>query len=109
MSQRLFCPHTEDSACNANRQGKLNKEINKIYAQRLHDRLLPHADMTFYRNKKELTKKKFKLKKKENCVKDANMVIATYEGLINRRGLIRANHRYTSISDADTMDKPTQP
>jgi len=37
------------------------------------------------------------------------MVIATYEGLINRRGLIRANHRYTSISDADTMDKPTQP
>ena len=76
MSQRLFCPHTEDSACNANRQDKLNKEINK---------------------------------KKENCVKDANMVIATYEGLINRRGLIRANHRYTSISDADIMDKPTQP
>ena len=78
---------TEDSVCNAKRHDELNEEIDTIYDRKPNDRLLPHADVAFFRNKQELTKK-YKLKKKENWVKDATMVIETYEGLINRRGLI---------------------
>lgn len=38
----------------------------QIYAKKPYNRLLPHADVAFSRNKKELTKKKSnKLKRKE--------------------------------------------
>jgi len=54
----------------------VNEEIDKIYDKKPHDRLLPQADVAFFQNKQELTKK-YKLKKKENWVKDATMVIET--------------------------------
>ena len=41
----------------------------------------------FFKNKRDRAKK-FKLKKKENWVQDANTVIETYEGLMNCRGRI---------------------
>jgi len=64
------------------RHDELNDEIKKIYEMKPHDRLLPHADVAFFKNKRDLAKK-FKLKKKENWVQDTNIVIETYEGIMN--------------------------
>jgi len=66
---------------------ELNEKIEKIYEKKPNDRLLPHADVAFFKNKRDLAKK-FKLKKKENWVQDANTVIETYEGIMKCRGRI---------------------
>jgi len=83
----LSIHNSEDSACNAKRHDELNEEIEKIYGKKPNDRLLPHADAAFFKNKRDRGKK-FKLKKKENWVQDANTVIETYQGLMNCRGHI---------------------
>jgi len=56
--------HAEDSAaCNAKRHDELKEEIDAIFENKPHDRLLPHADVAFFKNKKELSKK-FKERKR---------------------------------------------
>jgi len=44
-----------------------SEEIDAIYKKKSYGRLLPHADVAFFRNKKERSKK-LKMKKKENWV-----------------------------------------
>ena len=56
--------NSKDSACNAKRHEELNNEIEKIYEKKSNNRLLPHADVLFFKNKRDRAKK-FKLKKKE--------------------------------------------
>jgi len=50
--------NSEDSACNAKRRDELNEEIEKIYEKKLLlDRLLPHADVAYFKNKRDIADK----------------------------------------------------
>ena len=63
----------------------LNNEINEIYEAKPPTRLLPHADVQFFKTKKDEAKK-YKLQRKELWVRDAKRIIETYAQLSDNRG-----------------------
>jgi len=78
----------EDSEVNKLRHEELNQAIDEIYDEKPHDRLLPHADVEYFRKQTKLQAKKKKLISKEDWVKVAQIILRTYEGLMNRGGRI---------------------
>jgi len=78
----------EDSEVNKARHKELDQAIDAIYDAKPHDRLLPHADVEYFRKQTKLQAKKKKLISKEDWVKEAQTILRIYEGLMNRGGRI---------------------
>jgi len=78
----------EDSEVNKARHEELDQAIDPIYDAKPHARLLPHADVDYFRKQTKLQAKKKKLISKEDWVKEAQTILRTYEGLMNRGGRI---------------------
>ena len=75
----------EDSEVNKTAHIELNNDIDEIYEAKPPTRLLPHADVQFFKTKKDETKK-YKLQRKQLWVRDAKRIIATYAQLSDNRG-----------------------
>lgn len=87
---------TETNAMRFIQHTKINRVIDEIYERKPHPRLMSHCDNTYFSKHTKDQIKKFKIRRKTNWIRGANLILTKYD-----RTLTEQSERFTSFFQWD--------